>query len=98
MPRLRLPLAVRSRILLHAHAGELEEGAALIAGAQAVADATGSQLGPYGALGIAAFRGREAEATELIQATLYGVTSRTPRAAAGPGQPRAGRTTGKSAA
>jgi DNA-binding CsgD family transcriptional regulator len=71
-----LPLAVRSRILLHAHAGELAEGAALISEAQAVADATGSQLGPYGALGVAAFRGREAEATELIQATMDGVTSR----------------------
>ena len=71
-----LPLAVRSRILLHAHAGELEQGAALIAEAQAVADATGTQLGPYGALGVAAFRGREAEATELIQATMDGVPSR----------------------
>jgi DNA-binding CsgD family transcriptional regulator len=71
-----LPLAVRSRILLHTHAGELEEGAALIAAAQAVADATGSQLGLYGALGVAAWRGREAEAAELIQATMDGVTSR----------------------
>ena len=71
-----LPLAVRSRILLHAHAGELELGAALIAEAQVVADATGSQLAPYGAMGIAAFRGREAEVTELIQATMDGVTSR----------------------
>ena len=71
-----LPLAIRSRMLLHAHAGELQQGAALIAEAQAVADATGSQLGPYGALGIAAFRGHEAEATELIQATMGGVTSR----------------------
>jgi DNA-binding CsgD family transcriptional regulator len=71
-----LPLAVRSRILLHTHAGELEQGAALIAEAQAVADATGSQLGPYGALGVAAWRGREAETTELIQATMDGVTSR----------------------
>ena len=52
-----LPLAVRSRILLHAHAGELEQGAALIAEAQAVADATGSQLGPYGALGVARVSG-----------------------------------------
>ena len=41
-----LPLAIQSRILLHAHAGELAEGAALIAEAQVVADATGSQLGP----------------------------------------------------
>jgi DNA-binding CsgD family transcriptional regulator len=71
-----LPLAVRSRILLHAHAGELAEGAALIAEAQAVADATGSQLAPYGATGIAAWRGREAEAVELIQANMDGVTSR----------------------
>jgi DNA-binding CsgD family transcriptional regulator len=71
-----LPLAVRSRILLHTHAGELQQGEALIAEAQAVADATGSQLGPYGALGVAAWRGREAEATELIQATLDGVSSR----------------------
>jgi DNA-binding CsgD family transcriptional regulator len=71
-----LPLAVRSRILLHAHAGELDEGAALIAEAQVVADATGSQLAPYGATGVAAWRGREAEATELIQANLDGVTSR----------------------
>jgi DNA-binding CsgD family transcriptional regulator len=71
-----LPLALRSRILLHAHAGELEEGAALIAEAQAVASVTGSQLAPYGATGIAAFRGHEAEAAELIQANLDSVTSR----------------------
>ena len=71
-----LPLAVRSRILLHAHAGELAEGAALIAEAQVVADATGSKLAPYGATGIAAWRGREAEATELIAANMDGVTSR----------------------
>ncbi len=71
-----LPLAVRSRILLHAHAGELAEGAALIAEAQVVAGATGSQLAPYGATGVAAWRGREAEATELIEANMDGVTSR----------------------
>ena len=71
-----LPLAIRWRILLHTHTGELAEGAALIAEAQAVADATGSQLGPHGDLGVAAWRGREAEATELIQATMDGVTSR----------------------
>jgi tetratricopeptide (TPR) repeat protein len=71
-----LPLAVRSRILLHAHAGELAEGAALIAEAQVVASATGSQLAPYGATGVAAWRGREAEASELIQANMDGVTTR----------------------
>ena len=61
-----LPLAVLSRYLLHATRASWRQGAALIAEAQAVADATGSQLGPYGGLGAAAFRGREAEATELI--------------------------------
>ena len=71
-----LPLAVRTRILLHSHSGELAQGAALIAEAQVVADATGSQLAPYGATGIAAWRGREAEATALIQANMDGVTSR----------------------
>jgi DNA-binding CsgD family transcriptional regulator len=71
-----LPLAIRWRILLHTHTGELAEGAALIAEAQAVADATGSQLGPHGALGVAAWRGREAEAVEIIQATMDDVTSR----------------------
>ena len=71
-----LPLAVRSRILLHAHAGELAEGAALITEAQVVAEATGIPLGPYGALGVAAFRGHEAEATELFQTAMDGVTSR----------------------
>jgi DNA-binding CsgD family transcriptional regulator len=71
-----LPLAIRWRILLHTHTGELAEGAALIAEAQAVADATGSQLGPHGDLGVAAWRGREAEAAEVIQATMDGVTSR----------------------
>src|SRR5580692_10752628 len=44
-----LPLALRPRILLHAHAGELAAGAALIAEAQAVADATGSYFSSYGA-------------------------------------------------
>jgi DNA-binding CsgD family transcriptional regulator len=71
-----LPLAIRWRILLHTHTGELAEGAALIAEAQAVVDATGSQLGPHGALGVAAWRGREAEAVEIIQATMDDVTSR----------------------
>jgi len=36
----------------------------------------GASSGPNGALGVAAWRGREAEATELIQATMDGVTSR----------------------
>jgi DNA-binding CsgD family transcriptional regulator len=71
-----LPLAVRSRILLHAYAGELAEGQALLAEAQAVTEATGIQLGSYGALGVAAWRGHEAEATELIATAMDAVRAR----------------------
>ena len=70
-----LPLAVRSRILLHAHAGELAEGTALIAEAQVVSDATG-RARALRRDGRSAWRGREAEAAELIQANLDGVASR----------------------
>jgi hypothetical protein len=42
---------------------------------QVVAGATGASS-RYGATGVAAWRGREAEATELIQANMDGVTSR----------------------
>jgi DNA-binding CsgD family transcriptional regulator len=71
-----LPLALRSRILVHVYAGELDEGAALLEEAQAVTDATGSQLGLYGDISNAAWRGREAEASELIKATMEAVESR----------------------
>ena len=42
----------------------------LIAEADAVCEATGSRLAPYAAAMLAAFRGREAEAAPLIEATL----------------------------
>ena len=71
-----LPLALRSRILVHVYAGELDAGAALLEEAQAVTDATGSQLGLYGDISNAAWRGREAEASELIKATMEAVESR----------------------
>jgi DNA-binding CsgD family transcriptional regulator len=38
-----------------------------VAQAESVADATGSSIAPYGALGLAVFRGREAQAAQLIQ-------------------------------
>jgi DNA-binding CsgD family transcriptional regulator len=71
-----LPLALRSRIFLHAFAGELDEAAGLIGEVRAVTEATGTQLAGYGAAAIAAWRGREAEASQLIQTTLDDVTAR----------------------
>ena len=39
---------------------------------QAVMEATGSHLAPYGAMGLAAFRGDEARALALTEATVGG--------------------------
>jgi DNA-binding CsgD family transcriptional regulator len=71
-----LPIALRSRIFVHVFAGELDEGAALMQEVRAVTDVTGTQLAAYGAVALAAWRGREAEAEELIRATIDDVMSR----------------------
>jgi DNA-binding CsgD family transcriptional regulator/tetratricopeptide (TPR) repeat protein len=71
-----LPIALRSRIFVHVFAGELDQGAALMQEVRAVTEVTGTQLAAYGAVALAAWRGREAEAAELIQATIDDVTSR----------------------
>ena len=71
-----LPIALRSRIFVHVFAGELDEGAALMQEVRAVTDVTGTQLAAYGAVALAAWRGREDEASELIEANIEDVTSR----------------------
>lgn len=71
-----LPIALRSRIFVHGLAGELDEGAALTAEVDAVSDAVGTQLAAYGAVVLAAWQGREAQAPRMIQATLEDVISR----------------------
>jgi DNA-binding CsgD family transcriptional regulator/tetratricopeptide (TPR) repeat protein len=71
-----LPLALRSRIFVHGFAGELDQGATLSEEVRAVMEATGSQLAAYGNVAIAVWRGREAGALELINATLDDVAIR----------------------
>jgi DNA-binding CsgD family transcriptional regulator len=71
-----LPIALRSRIFVHVFAGELDEGAALMQEVRAVTEVTGTQLAAYGAVALAAWRGREAEARELIEANVEDVLSR----------------------
>jgi DNA-binding CsgD family transcriptional regulator len=65
-----LPVALNRRIAAHTFAGELAAAASLIEEAQAVSEAIGSHVPLYGALYLAARRGREAEATPLIEATM----------------------------
>jgi DNA-binding CsgD family transcriptional regulator len=71
-----LPLALSARIGLHLFAGELQVAASLLSEVAAVTAATGSQLPPYAALALAAFRGREDEASVLIDGALDDVRRR----------------------
>jgi DNA-binding CsgD family transcriptional regulator/tetratricopeptide (TPR) repeat protein len=50
--------------------GDLPGAASLIAEAAAIAAATGTRSVPYAALGLAGFRGSEAEATQLIDSAI----------------------------
>jgi DNA-binding CsgD family transcriptional regulator/tetratricopeptide (TPR) repeat protein len=71
-----LPIALISRMGMHLVAGELAAVASLIEEVEAVTEATGSHLAPYGRLGLAAFRGRELEASELIDTSMKEVLAR----------------------
>jgi DNA-binding CsgD family transcriptional regulator len=71
-----LPLALLSQTFTQLFAGELATAALLADEVQAVTEATGSSLAPYGALGVAALRGDEAPAAALIEATIREVTRR----------------------
>jgi DNA-binding CsgD family transcriptional regulator len=71
-----LPIALNTQIGVHLMAGELAEAALLIEEAETVTEATGSHLAPYGALGLAALQGREAEASELFEASIKEVVPR----------------------
>ena len=71
-----LPLALNSLVFAHLFAGELAAAASLVELARAVKEATGSNLAPYGAVGLAALQGRTGEAGELIEASMSEVAPR----------------------
>lgn len=71
-----LPLALSSRAVMLLATGELTGAESLIQEAQTVTEATGDRVAPHGALGLAAFRGRRAEASALIEATTKDVMRR----------------------
>jgi DNA-binding CsgD family transcriptional regulator len=62
-----LPIAYNMRAAVHLFAGEFTEAAAMVAQAESVIEATGSSIAPYGAMALAVFRGREAQAAHLIK-------------------------------
>jgi DNA-binding CsgD family transcriptional regulator len=61
-----LPLAFNMRAMQHLFAGEFTAAASLVAQLESVSQAIGISVARYAALGLAVFRGREAEAAELI--------------------------------
>ena len=62
-----LPIAFNMRSTAHLYAGEFTPAASMVAQAESVTEATGSSIAPYGAVALAAFRGREAQAAPLLQ-------------------------------
>ena len=71
-----LPLALTQRVYMHLLAGELTAAASLVDEIEAASDTIGSTLAPYGKVGLAALRGREVEAVDLIGRTRTEVTRR----------------------
>ena len=71
-----LPIGLHTRAGFHVFAGEFAAAASLVEEANAVTEATGSQLVPYVALSLAVWQGREAEASGLIDATVTEVIHR----------------------
>jgi DNA-binding CsgD family transcriptional regulator len=64
-----LPMALNQRAGLQLFEGDFAGTASLIEEAGAITEATGGQLPPYAPLALAAFVGREPEASELIEAS-----------------------------
>jgi DNA-binding CsgD family transcriptional regulator len=71
-----LPLALSSRVGILVYAGELADAAAVIEDIEAASAVTGSQLGPYGALALAAWQGRASDVAELIKGSMERVVDR----------------------
>jgi DNA-binding CsgD family transcriptional regulator len=71
-----LPLALLSRSYFLLFGGALTAAASLSDETQAVSEAIGCDLAPYGALGLAALRGDETETVALVKATIDDVSRR----------------------
>src|SRR5206468_747644 len=71
-----LPVALPHLAGVHLHRGDFGAASALIEEAEAIAAATGNVDLPYAALVLAAWRGVEAEALEVINAAVGDATAR----------------------
>ncbi|MDQ4112851.1 MAG: AAA family ATPase [Actinomycetota bacterium] len=71
----KLPLLLDSCAVVHVFAGELAAASSVIEEVRTVSAAIGSNQPPFGALALAAIRGREDEARALIEGTISGATA-----------------------
>jgi len=71
-----LPIALNQRAGLHLYKGEFDAADSAIEEAAAITEATGSQLPPYASLGLAAFRGRERQASGMIETSTENLVRR----------------------
>jgi DNA-binding CsgD family transcriptional regulator len=71
-----LPLALNARVSMLWLTGERAAAGGVIQELQAATEATGTNLPPYAALGVAAMSGREAQTSALIGATISDVSLR----------------------
>jgi DNA-binding CsgD family transcriptional regulator len=71
-----LPLTLSTRAGVELYAGNLADASSLIAEANAITDATDGRIVPYAPLALVAFRGREADASRLIEATTEDFVAR----------------------
>src|SRR5499427_1427690 len=71
-----LPIAFNTRAGVYLLTGRFTEAESMEAEGVSVAEVTGSSMAPYGALSLAAFRGREAEVSQLAEITIKDVERR----------------------
>ena len=71
-----LPLALNSRAFIHLFRGELDTADALIEEARVATEATGAGLTPWGAVALAALRGREPDASAMLDGARADATRR----------------------
>jgi DNA-binding CsgD family transcriptional regulator len=71
----QLPILLNRMVVNAVWSGDFTAATSLIAEADAVREATGTRLAPYGAMMLASYRGNQTEAAPLIQSTIEQATS-----------------------
>jgi DNA-binding CsgD family transcriptional regulator len=71
-----LPIALSARVGILVNSGQLDAAASVVDEIDEVTAATGADLGPYGALALAAWRGDEAKVVELSATSMEAVIAR----------------------